>query len=94
MTVDHDTLPHKNLSNISNTVKNNHAYMRKRRANWIANGKIHNRNNPFFRAYIDAKRDFRKELEIAYNSYLKNCAQKKIEEYIDSDQGCVQYRSR
>ncbi|CAG2187282.1 unnamed protein product [Mytilus edulis] len=93
MTADHDTLPHKSFVKHlkpywTNTVKINHAHMRKRRADWIANGKIHNRNNSFFRAYKDAKRDFRKELELAYNAYMKDCAQK-LEESIDSDQKYV-----
>ncbi|CAG2245958.1 unnamed protein product [Mytilus edulis] len=93
MTADHDTLPHKSFVKHlkpywTNTVKINHAHMRKRRADWIANGKIHNRNNYFFRAYKDAKRDFRKELELAYNAYMKDCAQK-LEESIDSDQKYV-----
>ncbi|VDI32383.1 Hypothetical predicted protein [Mytilus galloprovincialis] len=55
MTADHDTLPHKNFVKHlkpywTNTVNINHAHMRKRRADWIANSKIHNRNNSFFRA--------------------------------------------
>lgn len=42
--------------------------MRTRRADWVVNDKIHNRNNSFFRAYKAAN-----ELELPYDTFMKDC---------------------
>ena len=90
---DSETLPHKKfVSHVkpywTKTVKSLHQRMREHRSIWIANGKIHDRENALFRAYKTSKREFRRECEIAYDFYLQDCAQK-MEDSIDVDQRYV-----
>ena len=64
--------------------------MRNKRQIWIANGKIHCRNNTSYIDYKTAKLDFRKQLESAYEAYLFDL-NTKIEESVDSDQRFAWY---